>query len=125
MVKSNAPKKGANISSQSLHSHAMAEPSLKERIYAVVAAIPSGKVATYGQVANLAGLPRHARYVGTSLKHTDAQTRLPWHRVLNSKGQISFPVASEGFERQCQRLKAEGVLVTAGKVCLKTHQWQP
>ena len=62
-----------------------------EKVWQIVHDIPSGHVATYGQIAILAGLPGHARYVGTVLKNLPSQSRLPWHRVVNAKGCISFP----------------------------------
>jgi len=71
--------------------------SLKEIIWQVVAAIPYGKVATYGQVAKLCGFPRHARYVGMTLRDLPNGSTLPWHRVVNAKGEkvigvrVKFP----------------------------------
>ena len=60
-----------------------------DRIYATVESIPPGRVATYGQVADQAGLPRRARLVGTALKHLDADSAVPWHRVVNARGEVS------------------------------------
>ncbi|MGH9364348.1 MAG: MGMT family protein [Thermoanaerobaculia bacterium] len=60
-----------------------------ERIYAVVSRIPRGRVATYGQVARLAGLTGQARLVGYALSALDDRSRIPWHRVVNARGQIS------------------------------------
>jgi methylated-DNA-protein-cysteine methyltransferase-like protein len=62
---------------------------LQRQILEVVALIPFGKVATYGQIAQLAGLPKHARLVGTVLKNLDEGSHLPWHRVINSQGKVS------------------------------------
>ncbi|RYD89410.1 MAG: methyltransferase, partial [Sphingobacteriales bacterium] len=62
-----------------------------QEIYQVVALIPYGKVATYGQIARLAGLPRHARLVGYALNRLGAEHDLPWHPVINAQGRISLP----------------------------------
>ena len=95
-----------------------------ERIYAVVKRIPKGRVATYGQIAQLAGLPGHARQVGYALNKTPAGRRLPWHRVLGAGGAISLGGAG-GMEQRL-RLVAEGVEVNAaGRVPLARYQWQP
>lgn len=96
---------------------------MKETIWQIVAAIPAGNVATYGQVARLAGYPSHARYVGTTLKNLPRGTRLPWHRVVNGKGQLSFPVNSASWHRQKKLLEAEGVVFIGERFSLKTFQW--
>ncbi len=102
----------------------MQSRELMQQILAVVALIPYGKVATYGQVAKLAGLPKHARLVGYALKHMDAQADLPWHRVINSQGKISLGWLNERGENiQQQKLLQEGIALTGAKVDLKKHQW--
>ena len=63
--------------------------ALQRQILEVVALIPSGKVASYGQIAKLAGLPKHARLVGYVLRHLDAQSDIAWYRVVNAQGKIS------------------------------------
>lgn len=107
----------------------------RERVYRLVALIPAGKVATYGQLAALAGHPRRARHVGNALKHAPPGD-LPWHRVLNAAGRIS-PRAGEqrgrGDEtverRQARLLAAEGVPLTgrgrAQRVDLERYRWRP
>lgn len=95
---------------------------LNERIWQVVAAIPAGKVATYGQVAALAGAPRHARYVGTVLKRLPAGSSLPWFRVLNAKGEISFAKDSPAYQRQREALESEGVVFVGGRVSLSIYR---
>ena len=91
----------------------------------VVSLIPVGKVATYGQIAQLAGLPKHARLVGYVLKHMDEDVDLPWHRVMNSQGRISLNKLDESANNiQQQKLLEEGVVVIAGKVDLKKYQWK-
>ena len=102
----------------------MRSQELMQQILAVVALIPYGKVATYGQVAKLAGLPKHARLVGYALKHMDAQADLPWHRVINSQGKISLGrLNGRGENIQQQKLLQEGIALTGAKVDLKKHQW--
>jgi methylated-DNA-protein-cysteine methyltransferase-like protein len=100
-------------------------PSSYARIYAVVRRIPKGRVATYGQVAELAGLPRQARQVGYALAAL-ADTRVPWHRVLNARGEISQR-SDPGPERlQRVLLEREGVGFDANdRVALARHLWQP
>lgn len=94
-----------------------------QRIWQVVAAIPAGRVATYGQVAELAGLPGGARQVGRALSGLPAGTRLPWQRVVRASGASALP--GEAAERQLARLRTEGVALAAGKVDLKRSRWHP
>jgi methylated-DNA-protein-cysteine methyltransferase-like protein len=79
------------------------------RIYAVVRRVPRGRVATYGQIARLAGLPGRARQVGYALHALPGGTTVPWHRVVNARGTISRrSVPGPELEQQL-RLEAEGV----------------
>lgn len=101
----------------------------QKRIWSVVQLIPEGKVATYGQVADLAGLPGRARLVGKSLQQVpengfDGQP-VPWHRVINSQGKISLPVGSDCAKKQSDLLLEEQVAVLGYKVRLRDFQWQP
>jgi methylated-DNA-protein-cysteine methyltransferase related protein len=98
---------------------------LHSRIIKVLRRLPRGKVATYGQIGALAGNPHAARQVVWVL-HTHAEKlRLPWFRVINSKGIISLP-KGEGFELQRARLKKEGVKVAVdGTIDLERYQWRP
>lgn len=102
----------------------MQTSSLKEEIWQIVAAIPAGNVATYGQIARLAGFPSHARYVGTTLKNLPNDSKLPWHRVVNSRGELSFPDNSASWRKQKKRLESEGIVFIGRKFSLKTFQWQ-
>jgi methylated-DNA-protein-cysteine methyltransferase-like protein len=97
----------------------------RESIWQVVHMIPSGKVATYGQIAALAGHPQAARFAGTSLKNLPTTSKIPWHRVINAQGKISLPKNSPSYKKQLQRLKEEGVIIRNGKVTLKNYQWMP
>lgn len=96
----------------------------RERIVQVVFHIPPGRVATYGQVARLAGLGRAARLVGRTLKTLPDDSRLPWHRVVNAAGKISLPMDGGG-RIQRQRLEDEGVTFVNGRIDLQVYGWQP
>jgi methylated-DNA-protein-cysteine methyltransferase related protein len=97
-----------------------------QQIYAVVALIPRGKVATYGQIALLAGLPRSARFVGYALSALTDKT-VPWHRVINSRGEVSQRSdGSEADNVQRLRLEREGVIFDShGRVDLRRFGWLP
>ena len=96
------------------------------RIYAVVARIPRGRVATYGQVAALARLPRQARLVGYALSALPSDTDVPWHRVVNAAGKISIRGDGLGHdELQAQLLRREGVRFVDGAIPLATFRWKP
>jgi methylated-DNA-protein-cysteine methyltransferase-like protein len=85
--------------------------------------IPRGRVSTYGSIAQVAGLPRRARLVGTVLRQTPTSRDLPWHRVINAGGQISFPEGSDAYLRQRRKLQAEGVAFRSGRVDLERFGW--
>ncbi|HET7469466.1 MAG TPA: methylated-DNA--[protein]-cysteine S-methyltransferase [Gemmatimonadales bacterium] len=95
------------------------------RIYAVVRRIPRGRVATYGQVAELAGLPGHARQVGYALHALPSATALPWHRVINASGGVSRRSSPGGELTQRQLLEEEGVeFDLRGRVRLAKVRWK-
>ncbi|RJY19211.1 cysteine methyltransferase [Parashewanella spongiae] len=96
-----------------------------ERILFIVAMIPEGKVSSYGKVADLAGLPKRARYVSKALKLADPKKNIPWHRVINSQGKISFIKDSNEYRAQAELLRIEGVEVNQGKIQLSKYEWQP
>jgi methylated-DNA-protein-cysteine methyltransferase-like protein len=96
-----------------------------ESIWRVVAAIPSGRVSTYGEVARLAGLPRGARQVGRALGKAPASLKLPWYRVIGAGGRIALPKDSAGYRTQIRKLRAEGIDVENGRVRLPEVQWAP
>ena len=99
---------------------------LATHILQVVHLIPFGKVATYGQIAQLSGLPKHARLVGYVLKNIDGAANVPWHRVINSQGKISTQqLNAQGENIQQGKLAAEQVVVVNGRINLKHYQWQP
>jgi len=92
------------------------------RIFAVVRRIPRGKVATYGQIARLSGMPGHARLVGYALHQ--CPPGLPWHRVINVRGEISLSEADGQAEFQRVLLEAEGVVFRGGRVNLVRFGWK-
>lgn len=105
-----------------------ADPSSETnlRIWQVIAMIPEGKVSTYGDIAKHAGLAKAARRVGMSLRGLPEDTRIPWHRVINSQGRISLPAGSASQYRQRERLESEGVVFKANKsVDLRKYRWVP
>ena len=99
------------------------DSSLRELIWQIVATIPRGKVATYGQIARLCGYPSHARYVGTTMKNLPKGSKLPWHRVLRSNGELAFPVASAPYKKQKDLLEREKVIFRNYKVPLREFRW--
>ena len=97
-----------------------------ERIYAVVRRIPRGRVATYGQVAALCGMPGRAREVGWALAALRAESAVPWQRVLNARGEVSGRGEPEPSRVQRALLEREGVAFAAsGRVDLAAYQWRP
>lgn len=97
-----------------------------ERIYATIGLIPRGCVATYGQIADLAGLPGHARQVGYALHSLPEGSEVPWQRVINAQGRIS-PRSTPGWDELQRRiLLDEGIVFgSTGRVDLDRFGWQP
>jgi methylated-DNA-protein-cysteine methyltransferase-like protein len=101
--------------------------SLYRRIWAVAERIPRGRVATYGQVARLAGLPNHARLAGYALHALPARSSVPWHRVVNAKGEVS-PRRGGSEHHVLQRLLLEKEKVRFdrnGRLDLAALRWKP
>lgn len=96
-----------------------------KQIWKTVLVIPKGKVASYGQIADLAGLPGRARLVGKSLGLAPKGMKLPWYRVLRSSGQLAFEKGSQSAEKQKGLLQQEEVVVLNNRVKLKEFGWQP
>ena len=94
-----------------------------ERIYEVVKQIPYGKVATYGQVATLAGNPHWSRVVGYALHSNPDPEGIPCYRVVNRFGELTPAFAFGGINRQQELLTAEGIEVTDGRVDLSKYKW--
>lgn len=96
--------------------------ALRQQLWQWVNAIPEGRVATYGQLAKLAGVPAMSRFVGRVMSELPKGTQLPWHRVISGSGAITNPNVTE----QARRLRAEGVLVSNGRrVSLARYAWEP
>ena len=90
----------------------------------MVGGIPRGHVLTYGEVARLAGMSRAARRVSQAMRRAPRGMKLPWHRVINAQGRISFPQDSSGHQRQKEMLEQEGVVFLNGKIDLERFGYQ-
>ena len=97
------------------------EADLLARIYTVIAAIPAGRVASYGDIAQYAGLQHGARRIGRVLSQLPADSKLPWWRVVTTQGRITCPTG----ERARKKLQLDGVLVNQYKVDMRIFRWQP
>jgi methylated-DNA-protein-cysteine methyltransferase-like protein len=97
--------------------------TFRSAVYALVRRIPAGSVATYGQVATLAGRARAARAVGGAMRHCPDD--VPWHRVVNAQGGISRRRQTSGMLTQRIRLEQEGVRMRRGRVPLLRYRWEP
>jgi methylated-DNA-protein-cysteine methyltransferase-like protein len=95
-----------------------------ENVWQVVEGIPRGHVLTYGEVARLAGMSRAARRVSQAMRRAPPDMNLPWHRVVNAAGRISFPADSSGYRQQRERLEREGVVFVKGKIDLERHGYK-
>ena len=96
-----------------------------QQVYAVVARIPAGQLATYGQIAELIGAYGCARQVGWALRRLSLPSAVPWHRVVNAQGRIAMSLSREGSDwMQRELLLAEGIPVDAeGRLPLRAHRW--
>ena len=95
-----------------------------QNVWQVVEGIPRGHVLTYGEVARLAGMSRAARRVSQAMRRAPRTRKLPWHRVVNAQGRISFPADSSGHRQQKERLEREGVVFVKGKIDLERHGYK-
>ncbi|CAK6698521.1 MGMT family protein [Synechococcus sp. CCY9201] len=104
----------------------MAEATFDQRVWDAVAQIPAGRLATYGQIAELIGAYGCARQVGWALRRLPLPTPVPWHRVVNAQGRISMSPSREGSDwMQRQLLLAEGIAVDAeGRLPLRRYLWK-
>ena len=96
-----------------------------QRICETIRGIPQGRIASYGQIADIAGVPRGARQVGFTLRQLPEGHTLPWHRVVQASGKIAFDKDSLQFEEQRNRLMMEGVSVLSGRIDMYKYRWQP
>jgi methylated-DNA-protein-cysteine methyltransferase-like protein len=94
-------------------------------LYLTLHQVPEGKVVSYGQLAELAGLGRAARFVGRTLSQLPHGSSLPWHRVLGAGGRISLAPGTPSGEEQRARLRTEGVTIRNNRVDMVRHGWRP
>jgi methylated-DNA-protein-cysteine methyltransferase-like protein len=94
-------------------------------LYLTLHQVPEGKVVSYGQLAELAGLGRAARWVGRTLSQLPLGTSLPWHRVLGAGGRLSLPAGTASGDEQRARLRAEGITISNNRVDIQCHGWRP
>ena len=95
----------------------------REAIYIALSQVPKGRVITYGNLAKLAGLPKGARIAGKILGDLPQASGLPWHRVVNAQGKISFPADSTAYRIQISLLEDEGIEFINGKIRLKLYSY--
>jgi O-6-methylguanine DNA methyltransferase len=101
------------------------ESTFREKIYALAKQIPAGKVATYGQLAKLAGSPQAARAVGMCMRENKVPHIVPCHRVVASDGKLTGYAFGSGIPTKKKKLEEEGVFFIGDKVDLKHSLWQP
>lgn len=101
-----------------------AESSMRRAFYETIACVPYGKVATYGQIATLAGYPGRARQVGFALAGMPEEWDLPWHRIIKAQGKVS-PRSGSNHLLQYELLASEGVAFTAQRIDLNRFGWRP
>jgi methylated-DNA-protein-cysteine methyltransferase-like protein len=101
----------------------MCNSNFEQKVYTLLAAIPVGRVTTYGQIAQSLHCPNNARHVGRILSRLPKNTSLPWHRVVNANGKISLAPTSNGYQIQKARLEREGIVVNNNRVRLHKYIW--
>jgi len=97
----------------------------KTALYLTLNQVPEGKVVTYGQLADIAGLGRAARFVGRTLSQLPDGSTLPWHRVVGAGGRFSLLPGTVSGDEQRARLRAEGVTLRNNRVDMLRHGWRP
>ncbi|MDA3814654.1 MAG: MGMT family protein [Candidatus Cloacimonetes bacterium] len=97
--------------------------SFSKRVVEIIKKIPAGKVATYGQIATLAGNNKAARQISRILHSSSEKYDLPWHRVINSQGRISLR-SGDGLEMQKAMLESEGIQVIVDRIDLVKYKWK-
>lgn len=99
------------------------QPDLYRQIWDTVRRIPRGRVASYGRIARKCGFSRHARLVGYALHNLPLGSNIPWHRVINAQGKISFPKRSGHYQKQKSLLEREGIVFIKERVPLSRYGW--
>lgn len=97
----------------------------RSALYATLAQVPPGRVVSYGQLGELAGLGRAARWVGRCLGQLPANSSLPWHRVVAAGGRLSLPAGTPAGDEQRRRLQEEGVVLMANRLDIRRYGWHP
>lgn len=97
--------------------------SFEHNVIQLLAAVPPGKVTTYGDLAKAAGFKTYSRQVARVLKQLPRDSKLPWFRVINSQGRISLPAGSDAFDKQKHHLLEEGVTVIGDRIPLKLFRY--
>ncbi|MCO8162121.1 MGMT family protein [Pseudomonas sp. 21LCFQ010] len=97
----------------------------RDALYLTLAQIPAGCVTSYGELAQLAGLGRAARWVGRTLSQLPEGSSLPWHRVIGAGGRLSLPAGTASGDEQRARLRAEGITIRNNRVDMQRHRWRP
>ena len=105
--------------------HQTVDNPMRRAFYETVARIPYGKVATYGQVAILAGYPGRARQVGYALAGMCEEWDLPWHRIINAQGKVSPRTGSKFHLFQYELLAGEGIAFVNNSIDLNIYRWDP
>ncbi|MEM0952904.1 MAG: MGMT family protein [Pseudomonadota bacterium] len=96
-----------------------------QRLWQTISAIPKGRVCSYGEVAQLAGIPNGARQTAWALRQLPSDTGIPWHRVINAQGKVAMPEGSQGWTEQRRRLRAEGVTFSrTGRIADPAFWWR-
>ncbi len=119
----NKPEQGAQHDATKLQAASQAQR--RTALFTVLAHIPIGRVVSYGELAQYAGLGRAARWVGRSLSQLPEGSILPWHRVIAAGGRISLPADSPSGREQRLRLRDEGVLLHNDRVDISRYGWRP
>jgi methylated-DNA-protein-cysteine methyltransferase-like protein len=88
----------------------------KSQVLLILSEVPQGECIAYGELAKQAGFPSHARRVGFLMKNLPKDTKLPWHRVVNSQRKISFAENTDAYIRQRERLEQEGWTIVGNKL---------
>ncbi len=101
----------------------MAASETYRLVWSIVRKIPKGRVSTYGRIAAICGMPGRSRLVGYALHALPPGTTVPWQRVINAGGRISFPASSEAYRTQKRLLEKEGVIFKKGRTDLVRFGW--
>ncbi|MFI8480029.1 MGMT family protein [Pseudomonas sp. NPDC078700] len=125
MINHLGPRQVKSAKNAALQSSKASQQERLTALYTVLAQVPEGYVVSYGQLAELAGLGRAARWVGRTLSQLPDGSTLPWHRVVAAGGRLSLSAGSHSGAEQRARLRAEGLTIRGEKVDIRQHGWRP